>query len=44
MRDREIALALGALLGILSTLISAWLWRRNGYIRISVGPGPLKKK
>jgi hypothetical protein len=34
----------GALLGIVSTFISAWFWVSNGYIRISVGPGPMKKK
>jgi len=38
-----LALVLGALLGIASTLISLWWLKRDGYIRTSIGPGPAKE-
>jgi hypothetical protein len=41
MRD-PLLLAIGALLGIVSTLISMWLAIRNGYIQTRIGRGPMK--
>ncbi len=39
-----LALLMGVLLGIVSTLIATWALQRDGYIEINIARGPMHRK